>query len=308
MKNTNRTKLTYLLSYLLILFIALMLIACSESVFQNEIGLDDQIIDSDGNDPNQPEIKESGHNNRSTGENGSAEPEPVRDLPVIGIYSGAGSWDVNVEAFKRFFDHYGYQWAEFDENDAIDMDLTANFDLLWFPGGFAAEYKNYISSHDNIRDFIENGGMFAGSCAGAYYASDILRWLNEDHEYPLKLFEGKAAGPLTGQIAWGEVANFILLDNIPANADFEPQLPVYYFDGPYFSPYNDQTITVLARYEVNNEPAVIAGRFGEGSYLLFGPHPELGGYSSSSPDFNLDGGEGAQWPWLNSVLTWFYMW
>jgi len=308
MKTTNRPKLTYLLSCLLILLIALALTACSEPVIPNESESTDQITDCSGDDQNRPETEDSGHINTPDGDNGSAEPGPVRDLPVIGIYSGKGSWGVNVEAFKRFFDYYQFEWAEFDENDAVTMDLSARFDLIWFPGGFAAEYKNYITDHTNIREFIEHGGMFAGSCAGAYFAADILRWLGEDHEYPLKLFSGKAVGPLAGQIAWGEIANFDLAEDIPANAEYRSVMPIFYFDGPYFSPYDNEDITVIAFYDVNSEPAIIAGRYGEGSFILFGPHPELGGYSPSSPDFNLDGQEGAQWPWLFSVLAWFAEW
>lgn len=308
MKTTNRSIQTCLLSCLIILLIALTLTACSEPVIQNESESADQITDSAGNDQNQPETEESDYNNTSDDDNGSAEPKPVRDLPVIGIYNGKGSWDVNVEAFKRFFDFYQFEWALFDENDAVTMDLTAHFDLIWFPGGFAAEYKNYINDHTNIRDFIEQGGMFAGSCAGAYYAADILRWLGEDHEYPLKLFNGKAVGPLAGQIAWGEISEFNLAEDIPANAEYRSDLPIFYFDGPFFSPYDNEDITVIAYYEVNSEPAVVAGRFGEGTFILFGPHPELGGYSPASPDFNLDGEEGAQWPWLFSVLVWFAEW
>lgn len=254
------------------------------------------------------ELTDNEDGNASDEENVSAEPEPVRELPYIGIYSGEGSWDLNVEAFKRFFDYYGYQWAEFSREDAETMDLSANFDLIWFPGGFAAEYKNFISDHDNIRQFVENGGMFAGSCAGAYYAADILRWLGEDHQYPLKLFPGKAVGPLAGLVGWGQITNFSLNQDLPFNQGHPSSLPIYYFDGPYFAAYEGEDYTVLARYEVNNEPAVIAGRYGSGKYILFGPHPELGGYSDVSPDFNLDGAEGAQWPWLSEALLWFASW
>jgi glutamine amidotransferase-like uncharacterized protein len=228
--------------------------------------------------------------------------------PRIGIYAGKGSWDINVLAAERFFEHYAVNYDLFDEQDAIDGSINKDFDLIWFPGGFAAEYKNLIPNHDNIILFVEQGGIFVGSCAGAYYGSAVLRWLGTDHPYPLELFKGKAVGPLAGEIGWGEIATFNLEAGHPVNSEFDSALDMYYFDGPYFEADDSSSIQILARYAINNEPAVIAGRYGTGKFLLLGPHPELGGYTAESPDFNLDGGEGAQWPWFYAALLWISNW
>jgi glutamine amidotransferase-like uncharacterized protein len=235
--------------------------------------------------------------------------EPDKLLrPRIGIYAGKGSWDINILAAERFFEHYGVKYKLFDEQDALDGSINQDFDLIWFPGGFAAEYKNLIPNHDNIIMFVEQGGIFVGSCAGAYYASSILRWLGTDNPYPLELFKGKAVGPLAGEIGWGEIAKLSLEPGHPVNNNFDSALDMYYFDGPYFEADDPSSIQILARYTINNEPAVIAGRYGAGKFLLLGPHPELGGYTPESPDFNLDGGEGAQWPWLYAALIWISNW
>ncbi len=228
--------------------------------------------------------------------------------PRIGIYAGKGSWDVNILAAERLFEHYEVQYELFDEQDVVDGSINQDYDLIWFPGGFAAEYKNLIPNHDNINLFVDQGGIFVGSCAGAYYASSILRWLGTDNPYPLKLFEGKAIGPLSGEIGWGEIATFSLEPRHPVNNEFGSAIDMYYFDGPYFEADDPSSIQILARYAINNEPAVIAGRYGTGKFLLLGPHPELGGYTPESPDFNLDGGEGAQWPWLYAALIWISNW
>jgi len=227
------------------------------------------------------------------------------ELPRIGLYSGKGSWNDNVEVIGHFLEAYDFTWSGFDEHDAVNLDLEAHFDLLWFPGGFAAEYKNYINDHSKIKAFIDQGGLFIGSCAGAYYASDILRWQGTDYEYPLKLFDGKGIGPLAGLIGWGETGTIVLEEDHPANHNFNLEKEIYYFDGPYFEPYDQEAITVLARYEINNQPAVIAGDSGQGKFLLLGPHPEIGGYSEQAPHFSLDGEEGAQWPWLYQLILWF---
>lgn len=241
-------------------------------------------------------------------ENGQ-EIDEHKPVPRIGIYSGKGSWDVNVAAFENFFDQYDIDYSSFDEQEAVSLNFSEHYEIILFTGGFAAEYKNYISDHENIRSFVKEGGSFVGTCAGAYYASDILRWQGTEYHYPLGFFDGRGIGPLSGQIGWGETGTFNLDSNHPANESFGQSLDFYYFDGPYFEPYDDQhKIEILARYAVNDQPAVIAGRYGEGKYLLYGPHPEIGGYSADSPDYNLDGEEGAKWPWLYSTLHWFSSW
>lgn len=254
-----------------------------------------------------PQQQDQVNNNGSTldqSENSQyMDDDPEPKLPRVGLYSGKGSWEENVEVTGYFLDHYGFEWSSFDEVDAVSLDFSNHFDLLWFPGGFAAEYKNFINEHSNIRDFVKDGGLFIGSCAGAYYASDILRWQGTDYEYPLKLFEGKGVGPLAGQIGWGETGIVELEEKHPVNQDFNLEKEMYYYDGPYFEPYDKDSVTVLARYQVNSEPAVIAGNKGKGKYLLLGPHPEIGGYSGDSTGFSPDG-EGAQWLWLYSAVVW----
>lgn len=235
------------------------------------------------------------------------ESEPTVFIPVIGIYAGAGSWDENVVAFENFFVNSGYEYENFDEEDLIKDNFLDSFDLIWFPGGFSAEYRSLIpeAGHDAIRIFVENGGMLAATCAGAYYVADIMRWQGNDREYPLKIFKGTSVGPLSGLVGWGQITN-IKLDETIFGSEFPDFLPMYYFDGPYFVPHDEEDIIVAARYVVNDEPAVIAGKYGEGKYILFGPHPELGGYTPSNPEINLDGEEGAQWPWLKNILNWFF--
>ena len=254
---------------------------------------------------------ENDENNSGKGladNNDEPDDNTIAYLPVIGIYSGVGSWDINVEAFINFLDYYEYTWIRVDEEDMVAMDLAGHMDVIIFPGGFAAEYKNLIPDHDNLIHFVKEGGIFIGTCAGAYYASDILTWHGTDYQYPLGFYDGRGIGPLAGQVNWGDITGFLLTPGHPVNEGFNQTLEIYYFDGPYFDLDETASVEIIASYKVNNQPAVIAGRYGEGKYLLFGPHPELGGYSAQSPEFNLHGEEGAQWPWLQSSLTWLYNW
>ncbi|MDW7739459.1 MAG: BPL-N domain-containing protein [Bacillota bacterium] len=294
----KRSRTLFILTSLLFLFL-IFLSSCNDASVNEQ----DDIISEDIQLPSE-DSENASEGNILGAKNEEIIPEPV----IVGIYGGKGHWDINLEAIINFLDNYEIEWSVFDEIDAVEADLSERYDLIWFPGGFAAEYKNYIRDHANIRSFVEEGGMFIGSCAGAYYAGDILRWQGTDHEYPLKLFNGKGVGPLSGLIGWGEIDSFSLETEHSVNLEFDTTIEFYYFDGPYFEPYVTESIVILSRYEVNAEPAVIAGHFGDGKYLLLGPHPELGGYSPSSPNFNVSGGEGAQWPWLYSAISWLITW
>lgn len=296
-------KIRFLRMLFLLSAFLLLICACSDTSMPETV--EPEPVDESISVP--PNDSATGNHNDETAVV-SDKPEKLLWPPRIGIYAGKGSWDINILTAERFFEHYGVQYELFDEQDAVNGSINQKFDLIWFPGGFAAEYKNLIPNHDYISLFVEQGGIFVGSCAGAYYASAVLRWLGTDHPYPLELFKGKAVGPLAGEIGWGEIATFNLEPGHPVNTEFDSVLDMYYFDGPYFEAYDPSSIQILARYAINNEPAVIAGRYGTGKFLLLGPHPELGGYTPDSPDFNLDGGEGAQWPWLYAAFLWISNW
>ncbi len=250
-------------------------------------------------------------NNNSTKKSVSAPEEKAvygilknKNMPLIGIYSGEGSWPESVEALQNFMDHYDFQWLEFSSDDLSGDQIFAEADMLIFPGGFAAEYRYAIKDHHKIRSFIENGGLFVGICAGAYYAASVFKWQNEAYDYPLNLFPGAAIGPLTGLHNWGDLAPLVLTQDYKANADFDTEIEIYYYDGPYFKADSEDSIKVLASYSLNEEAAIIAGSLGTGHYLLLGPHPELGRFDSERSGPNTHGDEGAQWPWLYSILLW----
>ncbi len=266
-----------------------------EYVYQNSYTNDntDNADDESDND----EIKKN---------NGNDQYEDLLKKPRIGLYTGKGSWPENITILKHFLDFYGFPWLVFDEKDAVNLNLIEEFDIIWLAGGFAAEYKYSIKDHSNIKNFInEDGGLFIGTCAGAYYAADVLHWKGNDYEYPLKLFKGKGVGPMSGHIGWGETGALKLEDGHPANLGFKPEKNIYYFDGPYFKPYEEEAVTVLAHYTVNDQPAVITGESGAGHFLLMGPHPEIGDSWEQTAKAE-ESKQGAHWPWLYQLIIWLY--
>lgn len=223
-----------------------------------------------------------------------AAPEPAR----FGLYTGDGAWDVGAQAVMNFLDAYGILWEEFDETEVHS--LADRFDVIWFPGGFSYNYRTAISHHQFIREFVAGGGGFVGICAGAYYASSFVEWRGVSTDYPLNLFQGRGVGP--GVDSWGAHTPLNLAPRHQPGEEQGEQLPVFYFDGPYFAPQEDEhQVEKIARYDRNGEAAVIAFPYGQGRVLLLGPHPELG-FDPLTGRINVEGGDGAQWPWLRSLL------
>ncbi len=96
-----------------------------------------------------------------------------RDLysysPPIGIYTGSGashSWLWFVEILDRM----GFYHVHFvDEKDILSNALEA-MDVLLMSGGdtFAIAEGLGTEGSDKLRSFIEGGGLYIGTCAGAY--------------------------------------------------------------------------------------------------------------------------------------------
>ncbi len=226
------------------------------------------------------------------------EPEPPAP-PRVGIYAGEGSWGENIRAIAQFFDHYDIPHDRFSEDEMHT--LAERFDAIWFPGGFSAEYRAAIDDEASLRDFVAGGGVFFGSCAGAYYAAATTVWDGSEREQSLALFPGKAVGPVAALGPWGSTTP-VRSEGPASNFERDDDtLDMYYMDGPYLVP--DEEITILARYEETGEIAVAAAGHGDGRVVLIGPHPEMG-YDHQQNVFDLEGGSGAQWPWLHAVVSW----
>ncbi|MFO7941927.1 MAG: BPL-N domain-containing protein [Bacillota bacterium] len=225
---------------------------------------------------------------------------PPRPSFFVGIYAGRGSWEENVVALENFLEHYEIEHATFDGDD---FDRLKRFDAIWFPGGFSAEYRAYVPDHEAIGDFVAEGGVYLGTCAGAYYAATTVVWDGESQEGATGLFSGSAIGPEASFGGWGNPTEIVDEEDTPFGDAGEDSREMYYMDGPYLVPERPEEVRVLARYAANGEAAVVAEEFGRGSVVLMGPHPEMG-KDPESGEFDLEGGEGSHWPWLHDLVRW----
>ena len=240
----------------------------------------------------------------------NGEPQVNGSSKIIAVYSGAGSWNTSVIAFERFLDWKGINWVEINEEDINNGDLT-QYKLIYFPGGWAGTYIDVITNKgfENLKRSIEKGVGYIGICAGAYLAADKVVFENITYDYPLKLFNGIAYGPLSSIAPWDNYTMTTLNINKsnPINK-YESSIEyMLYYGGPYFQPYDYQNIDVIATWrEYYDKPAIISFRYGDGRVVLIGSHPEIeedsvGDDSDFADEYN---DNGSDWYLLWDILDW----
>lgn len=223
---------------------------------------------------------------------------------MIVVYGGAGTGDPTREGIEAFLSHVGLPWRGVGPEDLTDEAL-ADVDAVYWPGGWAWPYVRDVppAGKRAVRTVVERGGAFVGVCAGAYYAADLIKWQGRFSEYDLDLFRGVAEGPIDAIEPWnGWRATDLVLHDHPIHAG-EPRHAAVYWGGPSFRLHPDQPATVLASYAATQEPAAVTFAFGRGQVLLMGCHLELG-WDAEGARWDLGGGHGAQWAWLERAVRW----
>ncbi|MDO8142589.1 MAG: BPL-N domain-containing protein [Candidatus Brocadiales bacterium] len=245
-----------------------------------------------------------------------------------------GSWPDGVTAIENMLKTLGRSYEKINDSDLNYS--TQNFSSLYktiiFPGGYAYWYNYFINKagKERIRNFVKNGGGYYGICAGAFFASDRIVWEGIPYDdyvhtnkygeltgYDLDLFPGTSTGPINEIANWNaEVWNMTTFNfqkensvlskykTIPYSED------IIYIGGPYFSIDKDaeSKVEVLATYNYNGEPAIVAFEYGSGKVVLSGPHPEI------EEDSDRDGvtidredkmdDKGSDWELVRHILNW----
>lgn len=222
----------------------------------------------------------------------------------IAVYGGAGTGDPTREAIEAFLDHAGIGRQTIRPDDVPALD-PGRFDAFYVPGGWAWPYVRDIAPEGKraLRGFVRDGGCYLGVCAGAYFAADLIRWEGRFVEYDLDLFRGLAAGPIDAIRPWKgwRLTELELDPDHPISGGRREQRALYW-GGPAFELHpRQQGVEVLARYRVTGRPATIVFPYGRGRVLLMGCHLELG-WDEERGRFDLAGGHGAQWEWLERAV------
>ena len=237
-----------------------------------------------------------------TGVNGSAKQHPY---PSIGIYNGHGashSWLWFVEILDRM----GFWDVQFLDEQHLKSGVLDSIDVFLVSGGdtFAIAECLDQTGADQIKSFLERGGLYIGSCAGAYlplksslsplnlfnFASVKIRNLTKTLPEPLALPEKFCTSygcnyvfhPVREEVT-------ITLDN-SAFPDHPRELTAPLYGGPSF--LSSQDVETLARYTgftdqtmfltekqlafdtLIGNAAIVHKKIGNGDLYLLGPHLE----------------------------------
>jgi len=159
--------------------------------------------------------------------------------------------------------------------------LSSTYAIV-FPGGRDIPYHNALQgkANDNIRKFVQDGGLYIGICAGGYYGSAQIEF-EKGHkneviaERELKFFPGKAIGTLFNPGSYKYDSEEAACD---ANISFqEEKYSIYYNGGCYFDqPHLYDKVTELAHYDdqLEKPAAIIECQVGKGRAILSGVHIE----------------------------------
>lgn len=229
----------------------------------------------------------------------------VLHYPRIGLYTGIGashSWLWFVELFERL----GFYDIVFLDEDHIKADCLGGLDVLVMSGGdtFAMAEGLGERGAEKLESFIRNGGLYIGSCAGAYlpmnsskknlnlfnYANvkitNLTKILPEAKRVPEKfctpygcsfIFHPvREAVRLTtnGFTPFSRVESLLApLYGGPPMVTSDPSQVLATYSG-----FTDKTLFLvdeeLARETLLGKAAVIRKKMGAGHLYLFGPHFE----------------------------------
>lgn len=203
----------------------------------------------------------------------------------VGLFVDRGASDIAKANFRRLLENRDDLNCTEVYGDDIRDGALKSFDALIIPGGSAG--KDAISlgpeAREEIRRFVNDGGIYMGVCAGAYLASSA-------RDNYLGLF------PLTtvDQKHWYRVDDGTPVDvqltalGMQVFGIAQPDISIVYENGPIFPPIEkpNESFRPLGffRSEVVADggergvmlgaPAMILSRYGRGIVLAISPHPE----------------------------------
>jgi glutamine amidotransferase-like uncharacterized protein len=231
---------------------------------------------------------------------------PVR----IAIYSGDGAYFRSIKAATKMFEWMGADAQRITPEEIIAGKLDG-FDILYMTGGWAVPYIRDLRNGGNskIRKFMEQGGGYIGVCAGAFFAADYIYWEGKRYEYPLDLFPGFARGPITEIAPWPvfKLCRINLSKTPHPITKGEPaSLESLYYGGAWFDVPPGFKADVLAYYDLNNRPVMLAHEYGQGRVFLTGVHTEFEEGDERDNvrwDNNMHDPE-SEWPLMFNVVRW----
>lgn len=201
------------------------------------------------------------------------------------IYRDYGCADVS-SLYGELASYFREKGISVDFTDAAEIKsgvLNREVKAFFLGGGAGTPYMRKLAGEGNkrIRNYVRNGGVYFGICAGAYYA---CRDIVFEHDVPalriengcgLNLAEGRAVGTLYKEYGLLPYAlTSFSAKVVQIRFCGGETYPALYHGGPFFDGTDGE---VLAVYDLPEpKAAVITKAFGRGKVILSGVHFEDG--------------------------------
>lgn len=165
------------------------------------------------------------------------------------------------------------------DGEELRAGFLKDFDLLLVPGGSAKveSIRMKAEGREEVRRFVERGGLYIGICAGCYLLTD-------SKPSDLGLLPVRTVDPRH----WARGKGTLPIELTPMGQEVfgtqEKHIHVLYHNGPVIHPSGAITPLGFFRGELvarggihglmNGAPAMFMGRYGKGWVLGISPHPE----------------------------------
>lgn len=201
----------------------------------------------------------------------------------ICVYDDDGVGDFSLHAVQHYCAEHNV--TSISAKTIIEKGISHDTDIFVMPGGADRPYANKLNGVGNqaIRHYVENGGVYLGICAGAYYACSSIEFqkgtmqeICEPRE--LRFFDGIGIGCLpTITVTEKPYDNTLQTAGIANLKAVGKKFTTLYWGGCTFVPHTKDKYSVIATYEDidGQPPAIISCVAGQGKAILSGVHFEV---------------------------------
>jgi glutamine amidotransferase-like uncharacterized protein len=218
----------------------------------------------------------------------------------VAVYNDRGVLASSAVALLNMFRWMNAE-ADYVNSTEIQQGVLDGYDIIVFPGGSAYDYSTDLGTEGRnaVKDFVAGGGSYFGICGGSIFGTNSY----------LGLFNGYTSGAVNGS-GTKLLRMDVNINSTGPDLSGEPlTYDVLYWDSGSFYSNNAtymSTVVPIALYPQNNEPGMIACRYGNGTVFLSFPHPEYeeGSARDGTEHFDFYNDPDSEWSLLMKVSLW----
>jgi len=231
---------------------------------------------------------------------------------TVGIYEGYfNSIDPRVnesrQALCNMFTWMNASVFVFNTTDLLNGCLWA-CELLAIPEGLGPIIENRLTDDglQKIREWIGLGGSYIGVRGSAAMAMNGSYFEGITTEFDLALVNGTSYE--VEELEPTQMTNISINRDCagPDLSDLSVNMSMLFVTGRYFVPNPGQNVIYIGNYTHNNQPAMIAGTYGQGNYFVSSPHFEYeeNGDRDGTDYMDEYDDPDSEWPMILTIARW----